>query len=286
MQKSIRNIESLQILNLLCNILNTQDYDEADYQIAKFIINHLYDLDSYSIYRIAEQISVSRSTIRKFCIRMGYENFSDLKQSLIEDYNKDILKSLNFKEFDESDFNNLSYDIKLIPGIFNYRNFKSQLNLVAHLLKKSDKCTIISTGMQLAFLQGFQVNMATIGKVINLVDINKNNNEFIQSHKPNDIIFIVSWTGKFLNFIDNNLKFLDTKICLITFEDTKIMKNNYYKVIRIPKIENLMGREIFRLRISYEADLSIRYTLPFICNMLSDTYFELSRKELIDEVDS
>ena len=61
MQKGIQHIESLQIINLLCNIINTQDYDEADYQISKFIIGNLYNLEKYSIYEIAEVISVSRS---------------------------------------------------------------------------------------------------------------------------------------------------------------------------------------------------------------------------------
>ena len=286
MQEGIQNIESLQIINLLCNILNTEEYDQSDYQIAKFLINHLYDLENYSIYEIAEEISVSRSTIRRFCIRMGYENFADLKQTLMEDYNLGILRNLDYKELNEDDYNNLANDLSILATSFSYKKFKSHLETAAYLIKNSKKCTILSTGMQLAFLQGYQVSMATIGKVICLMDINERNEEYLSRHNEDDLIFVISWTGKFLNLMQNQINFSNSKYCLVTFEDTNVNEKEFYKIFRIPKIEGLSGKDIFRLRISYEADISIRYVMPFICNLVSDIYFEISRKELLNEIDS
>lgn len=285
MQKGIQHIESLQIINLLCNIINTQDYDEADYQISKFIINNLYNLEKYSIYEIAEEISVSRSTIRRFCIRMGYDNFSDLKKTLTEDFNFNILNSLDYKDFDGDDYDKFVNDLKLLPDAFDYENLMIQLKSLALLIKKSHRCTVFSTGMQLAFLKGFQVTMATVGKIIHLIDFSDRNEDYVSGYGPNDLIFIISWTGKFLSLLDDRLDSLKSKVCLVTFDDTKVTSDKFYKIYRIPKIKGFIGSDIFRFRIDYETDMSIRYTLPYICNLLNDIYFDENRKDLLDEID-
>lgn len=216
---------------------------------------------------------------------MGYDNFSDLKKTLTEDFNFKILNSLNYKDFDEDDYDKFVNDLKLLPDAFDYENLMIQLKSLALLIKKSHRCTVFSTGMQLAFLKGFQVTMATVGKIIHLIDFSDRNEDYVSGYGPNDLIFIISWTGKFLSLLDDRLDSLKSKVCLVTFDDTKVTSDKFYKIYRIPKIKGFIGSDIFRFRIDYETDMSIRYTLPYICNLLNDIYFDENRKDLLDEID-
>ena len=69
---------SFGLLNCLANILNGGRNDN-DYAIANYLITRLDDIDAVSITDIMEHAFVTRSAVRRFCNRVGFDSFGDIK---------------------------------------------------------------------------------------------------------------------------------------------------------------------------------------------------------------
>lgn len=75
------NTNSLGLFNALADILNG-DRQSGDYAIAYSLISHANDLSSVSITDIMAEAYVTRSAVRRFCNRIGFMNFSELKEQM------------------------------------------------------------------------------------------------------------------------------------------------------------------------------------------------------------
>ena len=68
-------INNLGLLNSLSSIINSEKLDNIDYVLANYILKNLYRISNISILEITEECFTSRSAVRRFCLRLGYDNF-------------------------------------------------------------------------------------------------------------------------------------------------------------------------------------------------------------------
>ena len=83
----IRGIVRFNLLTSLLSILNTNDENDTDFIIARYLLENMETIKDTSIYTIADECFVSRSSIQRFVKNIGYDSFKQMKM-----YIDDILE--------------------------------------------------------------------------------------------------------------------------------------------------------------------------------------------------
>lgn len=71
----------LSLASRLCSIVNDSPATSVETVLAEYLLQHYNMLDTLNIYQFAEACRVPRSSIHRFCGKIGYANFSELKLS-------------------------------------------------------------------------------------------------------------------------------------------------------------------------------------------------------------
>jgi len=87
----------MSLLNSLFSIINEGDVNDSNYIIAHYFLEHYHELDRLNLHAVAEACFVSRSSIRRFCRSIGFENFLSLK-SEFSTYDDSLQAHMKFAE--------------------------------------------------------------------------------------------------------------------------------------------------------------------------------------------
>ena len=68
------------LLNIISSIIN-EERDGNDVAIARYLISNLRNSEAINVSAITERAHVTRSAVRRFCNRLGYQSLSELKNS-------------------------------------------------------------------------------------------------------------------------------------------------------------------------------------------------------------
>ncbi len=77
-------INRLSLLNSLFNVLNENNQGDPYFILAEYFLEHYHELSRLNIYDVAADCFVSRSSIRRFCQAIGYENFVAFKDEFAQ----------------------------------------------------------------------------------------------------------------------------------------------------------------------------------------------------------
>ena len=78
------SIIRFNLLTSLLSILNKNDENDTDFIIARYFLDHLDEIKNTSIYTVAEECFLSRSSVQRFIKNIGYESYTQLKKGLDE----------------------------------------------------------------------------------------------------------------------------------------------------------------------------------------------------------
>lgn len=67
------------ILEQLNMLESTTDRDSYTYQITHYLLEHRHSIIEYKMNDILERLDISKSTLRRYSIDLGYKNFTDCK---------------------------------------------------------------------------------------------------------------------------------------------------------------------------------------------------------------
>ena len=77
-------IKTFSLTTTLLDIINSNEEDKTDVVLAKYLIDHIYELQEKSVYDIADETFTSRSSVQRFFKRIGFDSYSKVKLSLLE----------------------------------------------------------------------------------------------------------------------------------------------------------------------------------------------------------
>lgn len=83
------------IQDFMLSVVDTQPRDSIDYCIAQYILTHVDDLDRVSLGQLAAQCGVSKSSVSRFCRKIGLEDYLDL-QLMCRNYRYDPKSKFHF----------------------------------------------------------------------------------------------------------------------------------------------------------------------------------------------
>lgn len=227
------NINNLGLLNTFSSIINGEEYD-SDYAITNYILNNIDNLSSISINEVVDEAFVSRSSVRRFCNRLGYNNFSELKNSLT-----DIIfpSNIHLRSFEDIEV----YRNDLINGLFNMVKSVNQVvtdDIVEYLVKtinEYEDILIISANNTSSNLLKFQQELFYAKKIIKLLNNNFDNDFLKKVSQPSSLIFVVSVSGVFANAINESIGEISGKKILISASRDEKLNEVYDQIIYISK---------------------------------------------------
>lgn len=145
---------------ILLATLNSEPVGTNDYRISRFILSNLKDIHGYNISQLAKACYVSNSSISRFCRKIGFRDFNELKHqffqwtdigkekfmypnsrtnALKDSYIDGIIENLLLlkKSIDAEELYQLAADILSFPKVAAFGSLHSQsvvLNLQTDLL--------------------------------------------------------------------------------------------------------------------------------------------------------
>ncbi|MGC6770087.1 MurR/RpiR family transcriptional regulator [Enterococcus sp. LJL51] len=69
---------------ILLATLNSEPVGTNDYRISRFILSNLRSIQTYNISQLAQACFVSNSSISRFCRKIGFRDFNELKQQFFQ----------------------------------------------------------------------------------------------------------------------------------------------------------------------------------------------------------
>lgn len=77
------SINDFDVLNRISSIINSE-FGSNDAAIARYLIAHIRRSSEINVAAITRDAFVTRSAVRRFCNRLGYQSLSDLKESFTQ----------------------------------------------------------------------------------------------------------------------------------------------------------------------------------------------------------
>lgn len=231
---------------------STNDIDNA---LNKYFIEHYYEAKNYNIYEIAEECNVSRSSIRRFCQKIGFENFFAMKTAMKQHNSKGKVIS------DTAYRKNLTSQISTIIHELDSRMDTDEIGIISQHIKEAENFYLLTENTENYVSTEFQVQLARYGKVVWPITTKKQFLTMKNQFKINDLIFSISVSGKYAQNIENNLKNCSSKSILFTanrlYDFTKTFSFVYY----MSHIDKTSEAQIYR-----------EFGVPYILEIIANNY--------------
>lgn len=249
-------INRMSLLNSLFSIMNEGCEEDSGYILARYFLEHYSELGSANIYDVAADCFVSRSSVRRFCRLIGYDNFLELKKDFKE-YNH--LYSRFVTHADCENYRTiLTNEIENMIKELDKRMNNEETIRIVERIHDSNKVVFLATDTSASFIKQFQQSMIFGGKIIYLISNDFGNNSLLSKMEKEDYLVTVSASGTFaaasLDYIAGCKAFKS----LITVNRDALFKEHYDKVYHLSA--NNHTQEAFSVYGSY----GISYMLDII----------------------
>lgn len=260
--KGIRlNISDFDVLNRISAIINTE-FGSNDASIARYLISHLRQSRDINVTAITREAFVTRSAVRRFCNRLGYQSLSDLKESFSQSIFPSDL-SHREAEIGYEDYR-AELDVRMIEMFAEVESRVSDV-VVKHLADEIEQhahVEIWCTNNVSGNLTRFQQEMFFAGKIVRIVS----GPDIAASKNPDDtsaaLIIVVSVSGLFAAQAHEELSRRKGRKILITAFSSETTARTFDRTYRLSSA----GNGIDRLGV-YS-----KYAVTYFFDLLSSCY--------------
>ena len=243
------NIIKFNLLTSLLALLNLNDENDTDFVIARYFLLHLNEIKNISIYKVAEECYVSRSSIQRFIKKIGYNSFTSMKNSMDEVLRHeegfiDYTDHTDYRSFISSSIADMIADIEKASKSVS---FKKLLNIFL-----SAKTIVILTAEDSSHAcKVFQQQFLTFGKLVRILSSASTNISILDTLDEKDLLMVCSVTGNYALAISDNLQAVKAKKVLITLNHTTFFEPYYSFIYYLGNNANMSSRYIVSSRNVY-----------------------------------
>lgn len=237
-----------KLRNGLYAILNSSDADSPDYRIARYLIDNIYTLKRFNIQDIANACFVSKSSVSRFCRRIGYSDYQSMSQGIHH------VLMRTYKRFDEyMDMEPAAmtdaYLNHVLECVQNVREYATDevLDEFASLLMRFDKIGVFGQMQSYSVAMTFQFELASLGKHVSSFIMMSDQEDFILESDQSTMAIIISCSGHyfqdFSRYFDYSSK---TRPYLVLITNNNRLKKcpSYDKIFIVPCPNNTASRPL------------------------------------------
>ena len=188
-------INRLSLLNSLFNVLNENNQGDPYFILAEYFLEHYHELSRLNIYDVAADCFVSRSSIRRFCQAIGYENFVAFKDEFAQydDQRASFQKHAGRENYRET----LTQEINAMIAELDQRMNTAEVERLAERIHDAREVVFLTSSVGATSVAQFQHSMIFQNKVIRMVSDMYENIDFVKHLQKEDLLLVISGSGLF-----------------------------------------------------------------------------------------
>lgn len=240
----------LSILGTLISVVNNTSIESLDYQLASYFLDHYNHFDTLNIFDVAERCYCSRISVRRFCQKLGFSNFADMKKHFThyDHHEKEYTKRLDVSNFRQSTADSLAKMIKEIDQLLD----DDRLEEIVEKIHTSQNVIVFVVNTATTMANFFQQEMFFCGKLIKVVtdytdsvilkDIHAtestSSNSSIRMLNKDDLLITISVTGSFASATLNTVSYCKAHKILLTLNRNAEFMEYYDDIYYLSRNEN------------------------------------------------
>lgn len=253
----------LSLINDLCLIVNTDTPTSPDTVLARFFLDNYHQISELSVYDIADACLVSRSSIHRFCQRLGYHNFKDMKAdfkavSTQYDYFMQLAGREDFVVYMQLEMMKMIVDL-------NQQITKEILDKIATRIHDSKEVILISSYSEKSYLQKFQRPLVLSGKIIRVVCDHFEEDDlqysFLKKLDKDSFVMVFSAKGIYASNMNEFIRTIPAYKALITSSYREDFKDTYDEIYYLSRDDYTNLKSVYS-----------EYGINFFFDVLYSTY--------------
>lgn len=190
------------VLNQLLHLTNENYQKDANYAIAKIMLDHFYELPQMTIQQAADLCFVSTASISRFVRYLGYSGFSEFKISceksigIEADYSNEVKKARKedlqpiYSRFTEQVLQNIEISFKNLDV--------EQLDRICIRMKSADRIAVFGLEFSSVIGEHIQSRLARMGKIVDTgLDLNEQI-EIASRLTEHSVVLLITMEGGYL----------------------------------------------------------------------------------------
>lgn len=261
------DLKTFNLISTLISLINTNNDDDINSIFARYFLEHLEQLDSISIYDIAEDCYTSRSSVQRFIKDIGFDSYSNLKSKVQESlrHNDRYRKFYMTKDFKKS----YRQSIDEMFDSFDRFYDSEHLDYFVDLIHISNKVVFsIAEGSSVAPFD-FQEALVSLNKQARIITNNAKSTKLLESLDENDTLITLSMTGNYALATLGDVEHINTNKVLITLNHSDIFSEVYDKIIYFGNDDSSQDYIQDGLRNAYTI-----YGFNYFFDLVLNRYFE------------
>lgn len=257
------DLNNFGIMNSLMSILDSQTNDN-DKTIAQYIVANARRIGDMGVREIVDGAFVSRSAVRRFCNKLGYQSWNDLKVNFDCNAFPSDLQHRDFSISVDAYRKNLMNSIAEVLLDIDETVTKTDLIRLSRMIYEHEDVLFVCPSNTASALLRFQQEMLYAGKMVHLIF------DAYTNRPPDDladraITVCVSIMGNFAEAIDSWIDCRPGKKVLITASGVDAALKTNHDVIRISK----------KAHDQDTLGVYAKYGISYFFDLLSTSYLSL-----------
>jgi hypothetical protein len=228
-------INRLSLLHSLFSVLNDYPPDDSNAVLALYFLEHYRELSDLNIFDVAADCFVSRSSVRRFCQSIGYENFIDLKTEFrqYDDQYAHFMQHTQQDNYRES----LTKEINAMIAELDQRMNSAETEKIADRIFNSRYVVFLTSDTSTSVIKAFQQAMVLHGKIIYLISDSYTENTLLSKLDQRDYLIVLSATGVFAKACEEFIKPVNAFKTLVTVNRDPGFKTQFDKVYHLSAVD-------------------------------------------------
>ncbi|MFC4321339.1 MurR/RpiR family transcriptional regulator [Litchfieldia salsa] len=225
-----------QLIYTLLAYINNSLNKDINYNIAKSMLENIDKIESFSLDSVSEACNVAPSTINRFCKRIGFKNFSHMRNSVAIPAGFSIQEQADHGITTPSFLKQLEENSKMIDEIA-----ESQLEWIVQQIKQSKKIVILGFEKHQIQAMELQKKLVLLGKLCECGTNLYKQMDGLSDVTDADMIITISIQGNILShnsIILEKIKAARGKKLLLTFSNELEQLEGFHQVLQCGRIEN------------------------------------------------
>lgn len=260
-------IDHLSLLTSLFAIINENNQEDSFFILANYFLDNYSKLAELNIYEVADECYVSRSSVRRFCQFIGYDNFKNLKDiagHFNEEYEYYLIP------YDIPDYReNLKFQIDNMFKEMDQWLDSKKIGEMVDLIHASRHVVFLASDTMTSRLKDFQRSLLLYGKKIRLISDMFMDSKLMNVLDERDCLITISPSGEFAYAARNFVKESQANKILITVSRntsfSKYYDNIYY----------LCGQDYTR-----KSSVYAKYGIDCLMDLVFSSYIKKYKNDL------
>lgn len=250
----------------LAEIANLSFRDSLDYIIAKEMLQHIEQIPSMSIDKIADICITSTASITRFCQKIGYESFKELKYSIDQEYVSNTIGEHSKKNdicLNKAILNTkIKFDYLINNSLLVIE--KSKIEILIEKIVNNERIAIFCASHEISAVILFQALLKKYHKKVDVIICNTEVDKMEYVLENIDVVLFLTYGGRWMrrsHKLINKILSTDIDNVVICLNDVAIRNYKFDTKIKFELSPELEGShfEFFVFLFSVMSDAIVLY---------------------------